>query len=62
MWKSDLATLKEYRNTVSTYRDAMRKAEGHLELNLVGEVKDKKKGFFKYISSKTWRRCGPTAE
>jgi len=30
----------------------MRKAKIHLELSLVRDVKDKKKGFFKYISSK----------
>jgi len=30
----------------------MRKAKVHLELNLARDVKDKKKGFFKYISSK----------
>jgi len=28
------------------------KAKAHLELNLTGDVKDNKKGFFKYISSK----------
>ncbi|GAB0176369.1 mitochondrial enolase superfamily member 1 [Grus japonensis] len=30
----------------------MRKAKVHLELNLARDVKDNKKGFFKYISSK----------
>ena len=33
-------------------RDAMRKAKVHLELNLAKYVKDNKKGFFNYISSK----------
>ncbi|GAB0207863.1 hypothetical protein GRJ2_003252000 [Grus japonensis] len=32
--------------------DATRKAKAHLELNLARDVKDNKKGFFKYISSK----------
>jgi len=31
---------------------AMRKAKAHLELNLARDVKDNKKGFFNYISSK----------
>lgn len=30
----------------------MRKANAHMELILVREVKDKKKGFFKYINNK----------
>ena len=30
----------------------MRKAKAHLELNLAREVKNNKKGFFNYISSK----------
>ena len=35
-------------------RDATRKAKVHLGLNLARDVKDNKKGFFKYISSK-WK-------
>ena len=30
----------------------MRKAKAHLELNLARDVKDNKKSFFKYVSSK----------
>lgn len=30
----------------------MRKANAHMELILVREIKDKKKGFFKYINNK----------
>lgn len=30
----------------------MRKAKGHLELNLSGDIQDNKKGFYKCISSK----------
>ena len=39
----------------------MRKDRAHLKLNLVEEVKEKKKGFFKYISSKwkTRENVGP---
>ena len=52
MWKEGQATWEEYRNVVRAYRDATRKVEVHLELNLERDVKDNKKGFFKYISSK----------
>jgi len=37
---------------VRACRDATRKARSHLELNLARDVKDNKKRFFKYISSK----------
>lgn len=37
-------------------RDVMRKTKVHLELNVVREVKDNKKGFLKYDSSKTKTR------
>ncbi|GAB0205276.1 mitochondrial enolase superfamily member 1 [Grus japonensis] len=52
MWKKGLATWEEYRNVVRVCRDAMRKAKAQLELNLAKDVKDNKKGFFKYLSSK----------
>ncbi|GAB0182218.1 hypothetical protein GRJ2_000687100 [Grus japonensis] len=52
MWKKGLATWEEYKNVVRVCRDATRKAKTHLELNLARDVKDNKKGFFKYISSK----------
>jgi len=42
----------------------MRKAKAHRELNLARHIKDNKKGFFKYISSKRKkkkRKCGPAA-
>ncbi|PKU36828.1 rna-directed dna polymerase from mobile element jockey-like [Limosa lapponica baueri] len=42
----------EYRNVVRLCRDATRKARDPLEFNLARDVKDNKKGFFKYISSK----------
>ncbi|GAB0209397.1 mitochondrial enolase superfamily member 1 [Grus japonensis] len=61
MWKKGLATWEEYRNVVRICRDATRKAKAHLELNLAMDVKDNKKGFFKYISSKrkTRENVGP---
>ena len=57
MWKEGQATRKQYRNVVR----ATRKAKAHLELNLARAVKDNKKSFFKYISSKqlTSEHVGP---
>jgi len=52
MWKEGQTTWEEHRNVVRACREAMRKAKAHLELNLARDVKDNKKGFFKYISSK----------
>jgi len=52
MWKEGQANWEEYRNVVRACRDATRKAKVHLELNLARDVKDNKKGFFKYIGSK----------
>ncbi|PKU44228.1 rna-directed dna polymerase from mobile element jockey-like [Limosa lapponica baueri] len=52
LWKKELATWEEYRSIVRVCRDATREAKVHLELNLARDVKDNKKGFFKYISSK----------
>ncbi|KFU87202.1 Talin-1, partial [Chaetura pelagica] len=37
-------------------REAIRKAKASLELNLASQVKDNRKGFFKYIASKTSNR------
>ena len=37
-------------NVVRVCRDATRRSKAHLELNLARDEKDKKKGFFKYIS------------
>jgi len=51
-WKEGQATWEEYRNVVRACRDATRKAKAHLKLNLTRDVKDNKKGFFNYISSK----------
>jgi len=52
MWKEEQATWEEYRNIVRACREAMSKAKAHLELNLARDVKNNKKSFFKYISSK----------
>ncbi|GAB0183643.1 mitochondrial enolase superfamily member 1 [Grus japonensis] len=57
MWKKEPGHLA----IVSVRRDATRKAKAHLELNLARDVKDNKKDFFKYISSKrkTRENVGP---
>jgi len=52
MWKEGQATREEYRKVVRACWDATRKAKVHLELNLARDVKDIKKAFFEYISSK----------
>ena len=60
-WKEGHITLEEYSNVVRACMEATRKAKAHLELNLARDVKDNKKGFFKYISSKgqTRENVGP---
>ena len=40
--KKGLSTSEKYRNTVREHMDEARKAEVHLELNLVREIKNKK--------------------
>ena len=52
MWKKGLTTWEEYRNVVRACRDVTRKAKAHLELYLAKEIKDNRKGFLKYVSSK----------
>jgi len=57
-------TEEEYRDTVQLCRDGVRKARADLEINLVRNVKDNKKGFYKYIKSKREMRgkYGPAPE
>jgi len=52
MWKEGQSTWEEYRNILSACRDATRKAEAQLVLNLARDVKDNKKGFFMSIIRK----------
>jgi len=52
MWKEGQTTWEEYRNVVRAFRDATRKAKAQPELKLSRDVKNNKKGFFNYISSK----------
>jgi len=61
MWKEGQTPWEEYRNVVRAFRETTRKAKVHLELNLARDVKDNKKSYFKYISSKrkTRNNVGP---
>ena len=51
MQTRSLATWEEYRNIVRACKDATKKAKAHLKLNLLGEVKDNKKGLFNDVNS-----------
>ncbi|KAK4826654.1 LOW QUALITY PROTEIN: hypothetical protein QYF61_010639 [Mycteria americana] len=51
-WKQGWVTWEEYRNVVRASRDEVRKAKAQMELNLVRDVKNNKKGFYKYIGQK----------
>ncbi|GAB0207675.1 mitochondrial enolase superfamily member 1 [Grus japonensis] len=51
-WKQGGVTWEEDRDIVQACRDEVRKAKAHVELNLSRDVKDKKKGFHKYIEDK----------
>ncbi|GAB0204443.1 mitochondrial enolase superfamily member 1 [Grus japonensis] len=50
-WKQGQVALEEYRNIVRTSREKVRKAKAQMELNLARDVKDNKKGFYKYIDN-----------
>jgi len=61
MWKEGQATWEEYRNIARACREATKKAKAHLEFNLARDMKESKKGFFQYTSSKwmTSENAGP---
>lgn len=48
----DGKTHKEYRDTVWTCRDGIKKAKARKELDLVKDVKNSKAGFYRYIGQK----------
>lgn len=50
--KQGQATWKEYREAVGVSRNETTKAKAPLDLNSAKDVKDKKKGFLKYITNK----------
>ncbi|KAK4830875.1 LOW QUALITY PROTEIN: hypothetical protein QYF61_013804 [Mycteria americana] len=52
LWKKGQATQEDYKGVARLCRERIRRAKAELELNLAAAVKDNKKYFFKYISSK----------
>ncbi|KAK4831891.1 hypothetical protein QYF61_020038 [Mycteria americana] len=52
LWKKGQATQEDYRGVGRLCREKIRRAKAEPELNLATAVKDNKKYFFKYISSK----------
>ena len=48
-WKQGSVSWEEYRAVVCVCRDRSRKAKAQMELNLAKDVKDNKKGFYRYI-------------
>ncbi|KAK4824521.1 hypothetical protein QYF61_016101 [Mycteria americana] len=58
LWKKDLwkkghlCSQEDYKGVARLHREKIRRAKAELELNLAAAVKDNKKHFFKYISSK----------
>lgn len=44
-------------DSVQAYRDKVRKDKGYLQLNLLRDIKGKKKSFYKYRSSKKRTRA-----
>ena len=51
-WKQEWVTWEGYREVVQTPRDQVRKAKTQIELNLLGDIKGKKKKFCRCISDK----------
>ncbi|KAK4823090.1 hypothetical protein QYF61_025828 [Mycteria americana] len=52
LWKKGQASQEDYKGVARLCREKIRRAKAELELNLATAVKDNKKYFFKYISSK----------
>ncbi|KAK4810540.1 hypothetical protein QYF61_004503 [Mycteria americana] len=52
LWKKGQASQEDYKGVVRLCKEKIRRAKAELELNLAAAVKDNKKYFFKYISSK----------
>ncbi|KAK4810710.1 LOW QUALITY PROTEIN: hypothetical protein QYF61_007684, partial [Mycteria americana] len=52
LWKKGQATQEDYKGVARLCREKIRRAKAELELNLAAAIKDNKKHFCKYISSK----------
>ena len=51
-WKQGQVSWEEYRIVAWLCRDGVRKAKAWLELNLSNDVRNNKKGFYRYVSQK----------
>lgn len=51
-WKQGHTSWEEYRDTAWEFRDGIRNAKAQLELNLTRNMKNNKKGFYRYIGQK----------
>ncbi|KFM02772.1 hypothetical protein AS27_04311, partial [Aptenodytes forsteri] len=51
-WKQGQVSWEKYRDTARLCRDEVRKAKARLELNLARDAKNRKKGFYRYVSQK----------
>jgi len=51
-WKRDQVIQEEYRDTVRACTCGVREAKAHLQLNMLRDMKGKKEGFYRSISSK----------
>ena len=49
-WKEGQVAWEEYRDAVREARDQVSKAKAKLEINLARDVKDNRKGFYRYIA------------
>ncbi|KAK4826013.1 hypothetical protein QYF61_003786 [Mycteria americana] len=52
LWKKGQASQEDYKGVARLCREKIRRAKAELELNLATAIRDNKKHFFKYISSK----------
>ncbi|KFQ45895.1 hypothetical protein N333_10923, partial [Nestor notabilis] len=55
-WKGGQVAWEEYRNVVREAGDWGRKAKAHLELNLARDIKNNRKGFYRYVANKRQTR------
>lgn len=60
LWKQRYVTWGKHRDADQTCREKFRKAKAQMELNLVMDVKNYKKGFYRYISQKRQARESET--
>jgi len=58
-WKQGCVPWEEYRAVVCVCRDRIRKAKVQTELNLARDVKDNKKGFYRYLGRRQAKESAP---